>query len=185
MMIAIFLRWHHTLIVLYVLAHELTHALAGITCLARIKRISVKKTGGFVELNKSNIWITLAPYMVPLYLVILLIIRYFIGWIDAHWYEANIWYCLTGITFTFHILYTAVALISNDQPDIHDYGPIFSYWFILIGNAGVIFLALAYLCDTHTIPPWRTLYQTLTTHYHLAWDYLQLIVDKATSILSS
>src|ERR1035437_2598293 len=56
----------------YVFGHELTHALAGILCGAKVKNFNVAATGGSVCLTKTNIWIALSPYFVPIYTVILL-----------------------------------------------------------------------------------------------------------------
>lgn len=50
---------------LYVLGHELTHALWGLAFGARVSRLKVGAKGGSVQLTKSNVWITLAPYFFP------------------------------------------------------------------------------------------------------------------------
>ena len=46
---------------IYVLGHELTHAVWGLAFGARVSNLRVRPTGGSVQLTKSNVWITLAP----------------------------------------------------------------------------------------------------------------------------
>ena len=53
---------------LYVLGHELTHAMWGLLFGARPSDVRVSASGGSVRLSKSNLLITLAPYFFPFYL---------------------------------------------------------------------------------------------------------------------
>lgn len=129
--------------VIYVFAHEMTHAVVGLFFFAKIHRINVRETGGFVELSKSNVIITLAPYCVPFYLLISLVVcavadRYFPGVVPP-----LLWSGLFGFLTLFHILYTIDALVSVEQPDVLEYGRLFSYWFILSINLLCAILALS------------------------------------------
>ncbi|MBR4592645.1 MAG: site-2 protease family protein, partial [Elusimicrobiaceae bacterium] len=53
----------------YVLVHEMTHALAALLCGSRVKDFSVKKESGYVKLDKANMFIMLAPYFIPGYVI--------------------------------------------------------------------------------------------------------------------
>lgn len=122
----------------YIWAHELTHAITGLLCGAKVHRMVINRTGGFVELSKDNILITLAPYFVPFYLLLFLGLR-----LSAeHFFPGTIpesaWLFGIGFTFSFHILHTINALITVAQPDIQVYGRLFSYWFIAATNLIII-----------------------------------------------
>ncbi len=51
----------------YVLSHELSHALAALASGVKVKKIKIGKTGGYVALNSTNAFISLAPYFIPFY----------------------------------------------------------------------------------------------------------------------
>ena len=67
---------------LYVLGHELTHALWGLAFGAKPSNLKVGLKGGSVMLTKSNVWITLAPYFFPFWTAIVglvaLVVRCFV-----------------------------------------------------------------------------------------------------------
>ena len=53
------------LLYLYVLGHEMTHAMFVYVCGGRISAIHFSTEGGYVMTNKSNILIALSPYFIP------------------------------------------------------------------------------------------------------------------------
>src|SRR6267142_2104990 len=60
----------------YVFGHELSHALAAWMSGANVKHFRVSKRGGSVSVSKSNIFIALAPYILPLYALAAMAIYY-------------------------------------------------------------------------------------------------------------
>jgi len=121
----------------YVLAHELTHALWALLMGGRIGKMKIGKSGGHVELTKTNFIITLAPYFFPFYTVLVIAIYYLAGiWLDT---EAGRtwWLAAIGFTWSFHITFT-IQMLSERQPDIQEHGRIFSYLVIYIMNLLVI-----------------------------------------------
>ena len=139
-MVALYFWKGRSLSILYVFGHEMTHALVGLCFFARVHSVSVRETGGFVELSKSNLFITLAPYCVPFYLFIV---------IGVHALAACFapqpvwpWSAAFGVAIAFHVLYTLDALLTVAQPDVRVYGRFFSYWFILTVNLLFALLAL-------------------------------------------
>lgn len=149
-MVALYAWKGRALMITYVFAHEMTHAVAGLCFLARVHRMSVRESGGFVELSKDNWVITLAPYCVPFYLLIALGICALTTWLFPDAIPFPCWAFLFGMLTLFHILYTASTLFSVAQPDAREYGRFFSYWVILVANlfAGILALSL-----TGLIPP--------------------------------
>lgn len=163
---------------IYVFGHELTHALVGLCCLARVHRVSVRETGGFVELSKSNLAITLAPYCVPLYLLLALGLcagaRFL--W-PGHLFWP--WAALFGALTLFHVLYTLDALLTVAQPDILEYGRLFSYWLILTVN--LLFANLALPAAGLTAPGFQAaalLYRVFGAYATLAETAFDLIPSR-------
>ena len=117
----------------YVLGHELTHALWGLMTFSRVGRLRVRENGGSVGVSDPGFFTTLAPYFIPFYLVVLLVLRLLLGmFIDMSGYE-RIWLFLIGSAYGFHVTYTVKSL-SERQPDIHVYGRVVSYVAILLIN---------------------------------------------------
>lgn len=121
----------------YVLGHELTHALWALMMGGRIGKMSVGKTGGYVELSKSNFVITLAPYFFPFYTFLVIAAYYLAGLsLDIEPYRTW-WLGAVGLSWSFHITFT-IHMLSQQQPDIQEHGRIFSYSVIYIMNVLVI-----------------------------------------------
>ena len=129
----------------YVIAHELTHALWGVFCGARVRDLRVSARGGSVSLSKSNLLITLAPYFFPFYTALVVLLR----WLTALCCEPlplpGLWLFLVGFTWTFHLCFTLQSLMIR-QPDILEYGRLFSYTFIFLLNLATLLLWL--VCTT-------------------------------------
>ncbi|MCX5778374.1 MAG: hypothetical protein NTU66_04045 [Elusimicrobia bacterium] len=128
----------------YVFGHELTHALAGILSGAKIKKFNVAATGGSVVLTKTNIWIALSPYFVPVYTVILLCVYGVAGW----WWpvsEYHSWFLFAmGFSLSFHFALTHYALMQG-QKDLESFGVFFSAVIVLLVNGLVIAVLLKVL----------------------------------------
>lgn len=117
----------------YVLGHELTHALWALVFGTGVHSMKVTSTGGYVELSRTNFFITLAPYFFPFYTFLAMVLRFVIGlvWNQAP-YEP-FWLGLVGLTWGFHLTFT-INMLGDHQPDIRRYGRSFSYLFIIFMN---------------------------------------------------
>ena len=126
----------------YVLGHELTHALWGLLFGAMPSKLRVSAAGGSVNLSKSNMLITLAPYFFPFYtflvIVVALITSAFIRPLPC----LPLWMFAVGFTWAFHALFTLETLAQR-QPDVKLYGRIFSWVFIFLANVALILVFLA------------------------------------------
>src|SRR5262249_27228496 len=128
----------------YVFGHELTHAIATWVSGGKVKHFHVSKKGGHVKVSKSNVFIALAPYIVPLYALIALITVYSIDHfypLRAYW-PTVLW--LLGATLGFHMALTAFAL-KMDQPDLKASGKFLSAVIIYLGNTLTIVFLLGVL----------------------------------------
>ena len=131
---------------LYVLGHELTHWLAAKITFHKTGKLRVGLRQGSIDIPKPTLFIVLAPYIIPFYLLISLPI---IAILAACWSTrpaafsaaAGAWLGLCG---SYHIVLTILALTSG-QRDLDFRGPVLSYSFIVFGNLLVLFLALVLL----------------------------------------
>src|SRR3974390_119106 len=69
---------------IYVLGHEMTHAVAAWMSGARVLGLSVGSKEGHVDVSHSNPWIALAPYVVPFYAVGVVIAYRILLWFKPH-----------------------------------------------------------------------------------------------------
>ncbi len=126
----------------YVLGHELTHALWTILFGGRASRLRVGENGGSVQVSKTNVWVTLAPYFFPLYTFVVALL-----WLLAVWLfpavqpYASIFLFWIGLTWSFHITFT-LRFLGFSQPDVREHGRLFSYALIYVINLATIGAAL-------------------------------------------
>ena len=128
---------------IYVLGHELTHALWAIIMGKKVLNIKVSKKGGHVEISKSNFWISLSPYFFPFYTFVCILISLVIYYFFKNLFYEKIFYLFIGLTWMFHFLFTVEAL-KTKQSDITEHGKIFSYFIIYFMNILFISLGLVF-----------------------------------------
>ena len=127
---------------MYVLGHELTHALWGLLFGARPSDVRVSASGGSVRLTKSNMLITLAPYFFPFYTFLVIVVALVTYAFFRPLPYLPLWLFLIGFTWSFHVLFTLETL-GQRQPDVKLYGRIFSWTFIFLANVGIVLAWLA------------------------------------------
>lgn len=139
----------------YVFAHEITHALAAKASLGEIHDMHISRSGGYVETNKTNWFITLAPYLVPLYTLLVFALlelgRAFynldfayplsLGAWHPHLKPVWIFYYWIGLTWCFHISFTWDVL-KTEQTDLLHNGEFFSILLIFGANLAILALLL-------------------------------------------
>lgn len=126
---------------MYVLGHELTHALWGLLFGARPSDVRVSETGGSVRLTKSNLLITLAPYFFPFYTFIVIVSALVTYAFIRPLPYLPLWMFLIGFTWAFHVLFTLQTLTQR-QPDVKLYGRVFSWVFIFLVNIAIVLVWL-------------------------------------------
>lgn len=139
----------------YVLAHELSHAIAAWLSGGRVSRLRVGREGGSVQVSRVNLFVALAPYMIPFYSLLLLLGVAVAGlWVDlTPWHAALP--PLLGATWSFHLTFT-IASLALGQTDIHPYGPVGAYPVIYIGNLLFLLPALVWLAPVSLETALRT-----------------------------
>ncbi len=126
----------------YVLGHELTHALWGLLFGAVPSRLRVSASGGSVNLTKSNMLITLAPYFFPFYTFIVVVAALVTSAFVRPLPWLPLWMFAVGFTWAFHVLFTLETLAQR-QPDVKLYGRVFSWVFIFLANVALVLVFLA------------------------------------------
>ncbi len=135
---------------LYVLGHELTHALWSFSFGGKLKKIKVTSGGGHVNITKSNFLVSLAPYFFPLYVLIIIII-FLIGNFFWNWNPYILYfYFFIGMAYSFHVTLT-FNILKIKQPDIKGEGYIFSTIIIFLGNILVLLIGIPLLTNKITI----------------------------------
>jgi hypothetical protein len=131
---------------IYVLGHELTHALWTWAFGGQVKRFKATASGGHVVVSKNNSLIALAPYFFPLY-VVAVILCFVVGdWLWG-WSRYRVWFhLLIGATYAFHVTLT-LHVLKNRQSDITRQGYLFSAVIIWLGNAAVLLTGISLLMN--------------------------------------
>ena len=134
----------------YVVGHELTHAIWTWLFGGRVKRFRATSQGGHVVITRSNFLITLAPYFFPLYALLWMggygIGMRFWGWGNVPW----VFHFGLGALYAFHITLTAHVLQTR-QPDLQSEGVFFSIMVIWLGNVLVPLIALPALTGQESL----------------------------------
>lgn len=122
---------------LYVVGHELTHAVSGLMSGAEVHSFKATSRGGEVRLSKSNLFIALSPYIVPLYAVIILGIYAFTNVFIPKREITWTFQVLLGAALAFHWSLTFTAFHSH-QSDLKVVGFFLSGVLIALGNSLII-----------------------------------------------
>lgn len=131
----------------YVFGHELSHLLVARAFGGKILDWDFSATGGYVETNKSNTWITLAPYLLPFYSLVVLLLFGIVGmfWnlnamhhlgigsVGLNFKPVWFFYALLGLTWCFHATFTWKTVFL-EQSDLQRNGEFFSMLLIFLVN---------------------------------------------------
>lgn len=131
---------------IYVLGHELTHAVWAWLFGAQVRRLKVTSNGGHVVITRTNFLIALAPYFFPLYAV-LVVVTFLLGQLIWDWrHFLVLFHLLLGAAYSFHVTLTA-HILKTQQTDITQQGYLFSAVVIFLGNITVLLLGIPLLAS--------------------------------------
>ncbi len=136
---------------LYVLGHELTHALFVLLCGGKIHEFRVSGEGGHVVTNKNNLLISLSPYFVPFWSLVVVTVYGLLGFfVDLSMVQhlelggrrfsigPQAFLCFfLGYTWGLHLTFT-LWMVGREQPDLQRNGTFFSLVFIYFVNLVLI-----------------------------------------------
>ena len=168
-------------LIAYVYAHEMSHVLALWMSLGRSHGMSVSEKGGYVAASKTNWFITLAPYLLPFYTLIV-----FAVWgvtsllfdlndplhVPFHFKPVWFFYYWIGLTWTFHIAFT-FEVLHTEQSDLLHNGEFFSMILIFGGNIAV--LAALFLFTGPLGITWHSVGNDATACLWTIWDSIAFL----------
>ena len=125
----------------YVLGHELTHALAAMLCFGKVQALSVDVDGGYVDTDTDNLFVSLAPYFVPLWMLLWLGVLFVANWIYPFAAYLPWFYAGFGFWWAFHVYWT-LWVIPREQPDLLENGVVLSFMIIMLTNVVALLLML-------------------------------------------
>ena len=156
--VTVYLGWHALVVKplrLYVFGHELMHAVALWLSGGHVKAFKVSKQGGHVTGTKTNVFIALAPYLIPVYSVVVTLLYFILGWfMDVQTYRLW-WYGALGATLAFHVVFT-VEMVKTQQPDLLQNGRLVSLAVIYWVNLLCVALAVALVSPPLTVGQYVT-----------------------------
>tara|TARA_B110000305_G_C19436067_1_gene639042 strand:+ start:1212 stop:2135 length:924 start_codon:yes stop_codon:yes gene_type:complete len=159
---------------LYILGHEMTHALFVYFCLGRVSEMKVSTDGGYIMTNKSNLLIALSPYFVPFWSIVLLAIYGLLSSTTSIPYGEQGLIVLLGGTWCFHIVWT-LWMIPKDQPDLKEHGTFFSLMVIAFFN---LVLLSGMVCAASPDLTWKIFFFNWA---NISWD----LIDAGTQWVSA
>lgn len=127
---------------IYALGHEIVHVLAAWICGGKVTSFKISRAGGSVATTKSNVFIRLSPYFVPVHTIFLAVIFWCLSTIYGASRFFNEFIFLVGFAMSFHIFMT-IEVMKMRQPDIVKTGLLFSIFLIYVSNIFIILFALS------------------------------------------
>ncbi len=131
---------------LYVMGHELTHAIAAWTTGGSVYAIHVEESGGHVDLSHSSAFVALAPYCVPFHALAVVLGYRLLLWLKPAAQAEALFLLLMGAALAFHALMTWETLTQVKQPDLEAAGgSVFSFALIGALNGLMVLILLKML----------------------------------------
>jgi len=129
---------------LYIFGHELSHAIAALLAGGKIFRFRVSSQGGSISSDKSNLFIALAPYLFPLYTILLAFLYFAASFFWNMRQLTSPFIFLIGATLCFHLVMT-VEFLKIKQPDMTKGGYLLSILLIYIVNLCFLAVVLGFI----------------------------------------
>jgi hypothetical protein len=169
----------NVMVYLYVLGHEWTHAFFALLCGGRVEKVHVGANGGHILTDKNNFLISLSPYFVPFYSVLVIAAYALIGqFVDFGATNSRILFALIGLTWTFHLTFT-IWMIFKNQPDLHHNGTFFSLALIYLMNLAII---SALIIIASPVLSWRGFSTTWLTHAYTLPERISTVTQKLAEL---
>lgn len=163
---------------IYVLGHECVHVLATWLSGGHIVSFSVTPSGGNVVTSKTNFFIELSPYFVPIYTILAGAVYVILKAMDKNIPNMSVIFVfLIGVTLAFHFVMTA-EVMKMQQSDIAKSGIIFSLVIIFVSNLVVVMAVFSPLFRISFLDFIKNSYVFSLEIYRLVYSNIMAIVDK-------
>lgn len=159
---------------MYVFGHELTHAISGIATGAKIHSFKASAKGGEVQMSKSNALVALAPYVFPIYGIVIVAAYALL----KRWWAGPelsvVFQFLLGFSIAFHLVLTFHA-VHTRQPDLKVLGLFLSIVVIGLSNLLILgFLGISLFSKTPSAKQYAT---AIGQETELVWRKIYGSVD--------
>ena len=159
---------------LYVLGHELMHGIATLFSGGKVVKIRVGRKDGSIKTTTPNIFVMLAPYLIPGYTVFVTLVYFALSFFMDVSRFSGFFIFLIGFTLMFHLSYTAES-IRGKQSDLVKSGYLFSFSFIYIVNLLIVFSIVSFLFKQASFYDFLSgLYERSKEFYYSFWRQLFL-----------
>ncbi|MFC1666987.1 hypothetical protein ACFL0P_03870 [Candidatus Omnitrophota bacterium] len=130
---------------LYILGHELMHAIATFFSGGKVLSFKVSSKGGNIKTSASpNFFVILAPYLIPGYTVFVVFLYFIFSlFMDVTRYS-ELFMFFVGFTLMFHLAHTAQS-VKEKQSDLIKTGYLFSISSVYIINLIFVFFIVSML----------------------------------------
>ena len=154
----------------YVAGHELTHWVVAKLFLRSTGGLRLGKSQGSVQVERPNVWIVLAPYFLPIYMVLwIVLVKIASYWIPDRKLFLPL-YLGIGVTYAYHVVTTILAL-SRNQSDLKIYGNVCSACLIILMNIIVLFAGLSFFSGDL-----KSSLQLLYNSYESQWHFIRRVL---------
>jgi len=160
----------------YVFGHEMTHWAVATLFLRKTSNIRLNLHSGSVDIENPNIWIILAPYFLPFYMLLILGIYGFVLLFDPplpDWAGITI-AAVIGLSYAYHVILTCIA-ISKGQLDLRINGVVFSLSLIIICNVFFVYLGLM-IATRQLLPGFKLLFSQLAAQSEIVWQAIRSLI---------
>lgn len=159
---------------LYVLGHELMHAIATLFSGGKIVGIKISGREGSLRTTTPNAFVMLVPYLIPGYTILIAILYFLSSFFTDVTKSSGLFIFLVGFSLMFHLAYTAQS-IRDKQSDLLKTGYLFSISFIYIVNLVIVFATITILFKGVSFLDFLTgFYVNSKEYYYSFWRQLFL-----------
>jgi hypothetical protein len=159
---------------LYIFGHECMHAFATVCSGGKASNMKVSGKKGSVKTTTPNSFVMLAPYLVPVYTVIIAIIYFALSFFVDITRYSGIFIFLIGFTLMLHLAYTAES-IREKQSDLIKTGYLSSISFIYLANLTIVFFIMSlFFKDASFMDFISNVYEKTKFFYYSFWKQLFL-----------
>jgi hypothetical protein len=108
----------------------------------RVLGFSAGSRSGSVRLSRSNAFIALSPYWVPLYAMAAVLAFRALSWAWPHPHARQAFQAVLGACLAFHALHTAESLLAARQGDLDETGAALGLSLIVLANGALMLVLL-------------------------------------------
>jgi len=160
------------LLPLYVIGHEVTHAIFVFVCYGKVSDFRASAGGGYIIANRANILVSLSPYVVPFWTLVLALGHALLAIVVDLTVALPYLTALYGATWFFNLFWT-VWMIPLGQTDLSANGTFFSLTLIFLANITVLSLLLEFMRPTPSVEAW--FYAVMNAHNGLWYQLTSLL----------